>query len=55
VVYEMDGLQAMFHGDTMSASGRYTALVPEPGTLMTLLLGLSGLVFPRATVRGRDA
>jgi hypothetical protein len=38
VVSEQEGLQAVFHGDTMSPSGQYT-FIPEPATLSLLALG----------------
>jgi len=54
VVYWQEGLQAIFHGDTMARSGQYTVLVPEPSALMTLAFGASCLVFRRRLFRRRD-
>ena len=55
VVYSLEGLQAIFHGDTMSPSGQYTVIkpVPEPSALILALSGY-GLVFRRRLFRRRD-
>jgi hypothetical protein len=43
VVYKLEGLQAIFQGDTMSPSGLYN-VIPEPSAVMLVGLSLAGLL-----------
>jgi hypothetical protein len=51
VVHREESLQAIFHGDTMFASGEYRTLIPEPSGLMTVALSVCGLVLRRGRKR----